>query len=403
MRKACMIVHSYYPADPRVRRETEALLANGWAVDVICLRNHGQPAKELCGGATVYRLPVRRHRGSGLAVYLLEYLVFFVLASIKVTLLHLRRRYNVVQAHNMPDFLAFTALLPKLMGARVVLDIHDVVPELYMIKFGGREDHKVVRLTRWFERVSTRFADYVLTAGAPFRRRLLERGVPNDKLTVIMNSADPRLFTQQQPQKRNDDGFTLIHHGSLFERNGLDIAIRAVDRLRHEIPNLRFNIYGQGEAEAGLADLVRELDLRDHVKLGGFVSIDAIPALISSADLGVIPLRKNSFNDLIYPTKAFEYLAMGVPVIMARTEAVVDLFADVPDMLFTPEQVDELADRILMLYREPERRQRLLAAAQQAYIPYEWENQRRTYVAIMNHLADAKGPLPRLEWNQGEK
>jgi glycosyltransferase involved in cell wall biosynthesis len=389
MKRACMIVHSSYPADPRVRRESEALLADGWAVDVICLRDRGQRPRERCDGAQVYRMPLRRHRGRGLLVYLLEYLAFFALASLRVGALQLQRRYDLVQVHNMPDFLVFTALLPRLLGARVVLDIHDLVPELYMLKFGGSAGHPVVRLTRWMERRSTAFADHVLTAGEPFRRRLIRRGVSEARVTVVMNSADPQLFRvdpSAAPAARADDTFTLIYHGGLFERYGLDIAIRAVDRLRDAIPGLRLVIYGQGEAEPALRSLIAELKLADRVLLGGAQPLDAIPALIRAADLGVVPYRQNPFTDLLYPTKTFEYLALGVPVVMARTAAVAELFGDVADLFTPPEDVDQLAERILALERDRPRLARLLQAAQRAYAPYSWERQRQTYVTLIEQL-----------------
>jgi len=399
MRKACMVVHAYYPADPRVRREAEALLEDGWVVDIICLRDRGERPTEDHGGARIHRLPVRRHRGSGLAVYLLEYLVCFVLASLWMTWLHLQRHYDVVQVHNMPDFLVFTALLPRLLGARVVLDIHDLVPELYMLKFGGSPNHPIVRITHWVEQKSTAFADHVITAGEPFRRRLITRNVPPDKVTVIMNSADPRLFrpVQRAETKLGRNGrFTLMYHGSLFERNGLDIAIKAVDRLRSKIPELRFHIYGQGEAADKLGRLIKELNLSERVQLGGFIPIDEIPKLIAAADLGVVPVRQNLFTDLAHSTKAFEYITMGVPVILARTAAMVELFGDIPDMFFQPEDVDDLAARILTLHQEPERMQRLLDAARRAYAPYAWENQRREYLMLMHQLTTAQSAISNL-------
>lgn len=395
-----MVVHAYYPADPRVRREAEALLEDGWAVDIICLRGRGERPTEDYGSAKVHRLPVRRHRGSGLAVYLIEYLVFFLLASLRVTWLHLQRHYDVVQVHNMPDFLVFTALLPQLLGARVVLDIHDLVPELYMLKFGGSQNHPIVRITRWVERKSTAFADHVITAGKPFRRRLTARNLPPDKVTVIMNSADPRLFRPVQRAEtrfRKNGCLTLMYHGSLSERYGLDIAIKAVDRLRSKIPGLQFYIYGQGETADKLGRLIKELNLGEQVHLGGFIPIDDIPELITAADLGVVSLRQNPFTDLAYPTKAFEYVVMGVPVIMARTGAVVELFGDIPDMFFQPEDVDDLAARILTLYQEPERMQQLLDAARRAYAPYAWESQRKEYLVLMHRLTTVQSTIPNLE------
>jgi len=168
-KRACMVVHSFYPDDPRVRRETEALLGDGWQVDVICLRGEGEAKHEDCNGAQVHRLAVRRHRGAGFAIYMLEYMHFFVLASALLARLQIRKRFNVVQVHNMPDFLIYTAAIPKMLGARLVLDIHDLVPELYGSKFGGKPGHPAIRMARWTERRSGAFASQVLTAGEPFR------------------------------------------------------------------------------------------------------------------------------------------------------------------------------------------------------------------------------------------
>ena len=403
-----MVVHSFYPDDPRVRRETEALLDDGWAVDVVCLRGEGEKSNDECNGARIYRLPMRRHRGSGFAVYMLEYIAFFLMASIKVLGLHLQHHYHVVQTHNMPDFIVFTALLPKLLGARAVLDIHDLVPELYMSKFQSGPNRPVVRIARWLERRSTAFADQVITAGAPFRSRLIERGVPPGKVTVVMNAADPQLFRQDAGMQAAgtmdantrgvaSESFVLMYHGGIFERYGLDIAIRAVDRLRAEIPGIQLHIYGQGEATESLARLVKELDLEDHVLLGGFVPIDQIPDLIKHADLGVVPYRQNGFTNLLYPTKAFEYIVMGVPVIMSSIGAVVDLFHDVPDIFFPPEDVEALANHILCLYQDPNRRSKLLQVSRQAYVPYAWENQRATYLALMQRLVPVRNAVPQLK------
>jgi glycosyltransferase involved in cell wall biosynthesis len=405
-KRACMVVHSFYPDDPRVRREAEALLGDGWQVDVICLRGEGEAKHEDCNGAQVHRLAVRRHRGAGFAIYMLEYMHFFVLASALLARLQLKKRFNVVQVHNMPDFLIYTAAIPKMLGARLVLDIHDLVPELYGSKFGCKPCHPAIRMARWTEQRSGAFASQVLTAGEPFRKRLVERGTPADKVTVIMNAADPNLFqagqyttSKAEIDQSGKGSFVLMYHGGLFDRYGLDIAIKAVDKLRTQIPGIALHVYGQGEASADLARLVNNLELHEHVLLGGFVPIDKIPALVADADLGVVPYRQNPFTDLLYPTKAFEYIIMGVPVVMSSTGAVTELFPDVPDMFVPPEDVDALATRILDLYRDPRRLQTLLEAAQRAYAPYAWENQRERYLAVMRGLLPSARRVAHLERN----
>ena len=132
---------------------------------------------------------------------------------------------------------------------------------------------------------------------------------------------------------------------------------------------------------------MRELGLEENVRLRGFIPIDAVPGMIATADVGVVPYRRNPFTDLLYPTKAFEYIVMGVPTVMSRSGAVVELFHNIADMFVQPEDVQELAARLLELYREPGRRRRLLEAAQRAYAPYGWESQRQTYLAVMEGMA----------------
>jgi glycosyltransferase involved in cell wall biosynthesis len=388
LKKVCMVVHSFYPDDPRVRREAEALLDAGWVVDVICLRGPGDRPTESQGRSRIYRLPVGRNRGGGISSYLTEYGKFFVLASARLATLHLRRHYDLVQVHNMPDFLVFTALVPKLMGAHVILDIHDLVPELYTQKFSGKQDHPFVRITQWAERRSAAFAHHVITVGEPFRRKLVARSVSPEKLTIIMNAADTKLFRPvvPEPQQHQNGTFTLMYHGGTFDRYGLDIAVRAVGQLRHQIPGLQFRVIGTGDAIESLRRLVDELKLQDIVQFSGFISLDQMPAHVASADLGVVPYRHNPFTDLLYPTKAFEYIVMGVPVIMSRIPAMAELFGDIPDMFFKTEDVEDLAVHLFSLYQSPERRRRLLEAECRAYIPYAWDAQRRKYLSLVQQL-----------------
>jgi hypothetical protein len=115
-RRHCMVVDNTYP-DPRVEREANALLERGYHVDVICQLSRGAPRTEHDGRLSIYRLPVKRRRGASALVQLWEYLAFGAWATAMVTLRHLRARYDVVQVHNVPDFLVFSAVVPKRRGA----------------------------------------------------------------------------------------------------------------------------------------------------------------------------------------------------------------------------------------------------------------------------------------------
>ncbi|HEY0736720.1 MAG TPA: glycosyltransferase family 4 protein, partial [Herpetosiphonaceae bacterium] len=290
MKNHCMVVHAYYPVrEPRVEREVNALLKHGYTVDVICLRQDGEPATETRDGVRIIRLPVKRHRGKGAAVQLLEYLAFFTAAFARLALLHRRERYDVVQIHNLPDFLVFAALVPKLAGARVILDIHDVMPEFYASRFKSGMSSWPVRLVRWQEWLSCRFADHVITVTDLWRETLIQRGVRPDKVSVVMNVANDQVFqagAAAEAPERQDDHFNVLYHGTITERYGIDLLIRATDRVRHTIPEVRLTIHGVGEYRDALAQLTAELGLQDYVQFSTrFIPTPEMPQFIRQADV----------------------------------------------------------------------------------------------------------------------
>src|SRR5439155_23006862 len=127
--------------EPRVAREAAVALAEGYEVDVVAMRRGGERTCELVDGVRVIRLPLSHRRGRGLAVLALEYAAFSIAASIRVALLHARRRYDVVHVHNPPDFLVAAALVPKVFGARVVFDVHDLSTHMFGARFHAGRAH----------------------------------------------------------------------------------------------------------------------------------------------------------------------------------------------------------------------------------------------------------------------
>jgi len=390
-RRHCMLVHAYYPlGEPRVEREARALIRHAYDVDVICLRNHGEAPVESVDGVTVYRLPVQRHKGRGLAVQLLEYLVFFALAFIKLIALHRRRRYRVVQAHNLPDFLVFAALWPKLTGARLILDLHDLMPEFYAARFGGSLASWPVRLVRWQERLSCRFADHVITVSDHWRQALIRRGVPAHKCSVVMNVADENIFLWQgngSLRPPNKSKFRLIYHGTIVQRYGLDLAIQAINRVRHEIPDIHLTILGKGDYVDTLIQMAQELNLHHHVTIVNDIRpAEELPGIIRTADVGIVPYRNDIFTDALLPTKLMEYAALGLPAIAARTTAIETYFGDTMAEFFEPGNIDDLAQCIRNLYESPERLAELAQGSQKFNERYNWSKIGADYVALVERL-----------------
>lgn len=379
----CMVVHNYYPVgEPRVQRQTEALVSNGSAVDIICLRHPDEPAVEINGPIRIFRLPVYRDKKRGLAGQLLEYLAFFALAFFKLSQLYFPHRYQVIQIHNLPDFLVFTAILPRLMGTPVILDIHDLMPEFYASRFKSDLNSWPVRLIRLQEWLSCRFANRVITVSELWRQTLIQRGVSPTKCFVVMNVADDNIFKRTQPSLRQNNSFHLLYHGTLTYRYGIDLALRALAQVRSEVPNIELTIHGRGEYLSALEKLVDELDLQDNVHFStSLISIKELPNLLLSADVGLVPYRRDIFTDGILPTKLMEYAALGLPAIVARTPVIETYFNSDMVEFFEAGNVEALSRCILRLKHDSARRMTIAQNIGSFNYQHNWVNQRANYLA----------------------
>jgi glycosyltransferase involved in cell wall biosynthesis len=385
-----MVVHESFPiGEPRVEREADELAANGFDVDVICLRQPRDLAREVTPeGIRIVRMPTQRHRTSGILVQFVEYLTFFCLVFF-----HLARpssRYDVVHVHNLPDFLVFAALVPRLRGARIVLDLHDLMPEFFMSRFGARSKRGFVWLLRLQEKLACRFAHHVITVSEPWRKTLIQRSVPANKCSVVMNVAGARFTrdaTQLTPTSRGD-GFQLLYHGTLAQRYGVDLTLKALAQVRRDLPDVRLTIHGRGDTLDDLRSLAKLLELNGAVTFSTeYVPTADLPRLIVSADVGLVPYRRDVFTDGILPTKLMEYAALGRPAIVARTPAISAYFDESMVEFFTADDVDELADRIRALYRDRARLDELSRNIQRFNQRYSWAQQRVEWINLAWRLA----------------
>jgi glycosyltransferase involved in cell wall biosynthesis len=391
-KRHCMVVYARYPlGETRVQREAEALIDHGYEVDVICPRIRGEPTVDNHRGVQIYRefcLPARL--GGGLAGQFLRYFRFLVSVAITLTRLHKQRPYDTIQIHNLPDFLVFSALIPKLSGVPVILDLHDLMPEFYAGRFGHHGNSWLVRLIRWQERLACGFADHVITVSEHWRQALIERGVSAHKCSVVMNVADDNIFhlpEDGRPHLPDNFEFRLIYHGTIVYRYGLDLAIRAIDQVRHDIPDIHLTILGGGHYVPALIQMTRELDLGNHVTIYDKLRpAEELPEIIWTADVGIVPYRNDAFTDGLLPTKLMEYAALGVPAIAARTSAIKAYFSDTMVEFFEPGDADDLARCICRLYKNRERLAELAQGCRKFNQRYNWNKIGAEYVAFVERL-----------------
>ena len=141
MKKVFMIAYNDHPRDARVRREAETLARTpGFEVSILTPKEGARPRHFSLGGVYVREVDQRKYRGRKKLSYILSYLFFFLRCSAICTIEFFRRRIDIVHVHNIPDFLVFAALIPRMFGCKLILDIHDSVPETYLTKFSGKKD-----------------------------------------------------------------------------------------------------------------------------------------------------------------------------------------------------------------------------------------------------------------------
>lgn len=387
------ITYDWYPADPRVRRLAEAAATAGYDVDVICLRQPEEARYEVYHGVKIYRLPMNRGFGGSLPATVLNWCWFLLMAALVITRLHFKHAYDVIHVHNMPDFLVFSALIPRLFGAKVILDVQDVSPELMAIKTKGRKRQIVTTLARWQEHLSVSFAHHVITVGWPFEELLLQRGAPKEKLSVIINSVDTALFPAAYRDRCESKltgqktPFILMYHGTVAERNGLDVAVRALALALREVADLRLDIKGRGEYLPRVQQLAVELGVADHIVFTGPGPLEGVVDFVAHGDVGIIPYRCDDFMKLVLPTKAYEFAWMHRPIIASDTPAIRSMFRPESIMLCDPNRAEEFADAILDLYHHPEKRAQLVENAAADYAAFAWEPQAKYYQYLLASLA----------------
>ena len=389
-----MLVHSYYLADVRVRREAEALVEAGYRVEVVCLRAPKQPGKQLepyeekVNNVHIHRLPITRKRGK-MFRYLYEYLGLIVLGACKLLLLHFKSPFQVVHIHNMPDLLVLAGLIPKWMGAKLLLDVHDPMAELYISKHHIRQNSWIVKALKWQEKFSCWLANRVISVSESMRESLESRGIQPEKIFILHNFPDTRYLPIKDDitrWPRHKDGLILLYAGTITKHYRLDVAIEALALVIKDMPWIKLRILGDGNELNRVLKLAHNLGVRRYVEHLRPVNIDRLRDVIVDADVGISSHQGGIFGDLYFATKILDYLTQGLPVISSRTKTIRGYVPEDAVFYFESENAKDMAKQIIKIWNEPNLVRRKMEKAKMLLRRYTWQKEKYKLINFYQEL-----------------
>lgn len=377
-----MLVVSEYESDARVRRQAEALVERGDEVTVVALHAEGRPEFDKVNGVNVVHLPTQKYRGESSLAYIKLYGGFAARATARMT--RWARRFDVVQAHSMPEALVFSAAAQRALRVPVVLDVHDLTSELFSSKFEGRPG--LMSAIRLSERASFRFADEVLTVHDSYADML--RSMTKTRVTTVMNCPDDRYFTQR-PWRGWDPGGEVIfgYHGLIAPRHGLVQLVEALSMVHAQAPKVRLKVWGSGDGLHQLRERVDQLSMHDTVQLPTrLLPINEMTAELDTIHVGVLASQLDRWTDHVLPNKLMEYAVMGIPVITFRNRTIERYFPDDSVTYVDPASPENLRHAMLELISNPEKARVQAERAREVMVGKTWRHQRQHYYEVIDRM-----------------
>lgn len=383
-----MIVHDYIPEETRVIAEARAAVVAGFAVDILALRGVDEAPSETIDGVNVIRLPVAHKHGGGKGALISEFLNFTARSALKAAALTREHVYDVVEVHNPPDFLVISAVVPVLRGAKSIFDVHDLTPDMYMMRFENRSGGLLDRALRVIELAAARASDAVLTVHEPYRQELAAHGVPLEKISIVMNSLDEGLLPAALDSAPEEDVFRIVYHGTVTPHYGVDLLVEAVALARPDIPNLRLEIYGAGDALADVQERVERLRLDDAVRIvPRFIPQEEVLRHVIGASVGVVPNRPTRLNRFALSTKLLEYAALGIPIVSADLPTIREHFSAEEVWFFEPGSAESAAKALIAVAADPLAAGQRAEAAKRRYETYRWQRSAQVFTDLLWQLA----------------
>jgi glycosyltransferase involved in cell wall biosynthesis len=265
------------------------------------------------------------------------------------------------------------------------------MPEFFLSKYEKSYGSRFAKMLILIEKYSAKMATAVIAANDNFKQNLASRGIPAEKITVVYNLPDTKIFDHNPGEisnKKPGENFTLLYPGTIAPRYGLDIPIRALPQLVSDIHNIRYLIIGPpNEHRDELKNLAEQLGVSQYVEFLQPVPTKKIPEQITQADIGVYTALPDPHMSIAVPSKVLEYAIMKTPIIASRLQILTDMFTDKAIMFFEPGNTAQFSKCVLEIYKNPDLGRKLAENAYKEYVStFDWDKEKGKYYYLLSRL-----------------
>jgi len=378
-----VIAYTTFSTDSRVLKEAQAALDAGYNVDIYTLK---ESSRKNFNQFNFYDSSFEQYKGRGKIKYMFSYLRFFFFVLIELTKNNFKKKYKIIHIHNMPNFLVFSSLIPKLFGTKIILDIHDLMPEIYSVKFNLDLSHFIIKLLFLEERLSANFADEIISTNRFHTKRFKKNKIKNKRITEIINVASSSTFNPINNKSFNSDKLNIIYPSTLSHRLGIEVLIEAIAILKKKGIPVYLKIFGDGEDRNNIAKYIKENNLEDNIFISdGFISLESLSHELENAHLGIIPLPYNVSNDIAMPVKSFEYFSKKVCVVASNLTLLRDYFQN--EMIFFKQNdANDLSEKIELLYNDRNLLEKYANKGYKFFQQKTWEYYSKKYANLLKEL-----------------
>ena len=385
--RVAMVAYANYFTDARIKNYVDALLDAGASVDVFAL---GKDTSSLEAGNLYVKNVGLKYAGTGALGYIAAQLQFLLIAVVHLLRRSMKAKYNVIHAHNMPDIIALAGLPFKVFGTKVILDVHDTMPEAYATKCGYSLDGWPVKCLVAEELVSAFSADRVITTNRMHKEVLAGHGIPNQKIDLIYNVGNGKIF-KPRCHTANGQKLWLGYHGTVARRLGVLLIVDALALLKQDCPGVRFLCVGEGDDREEMQRRAEEEGVAQMIEWRPFTDVENLPDVLQHVQVGVIGnLRDTELKrNYMLPVKMLEYAAMEIPTIVPRLKIIERYFDESSAFFYETDSAQALAQTIRSIYRDRSMIQTRIDGLRRFNAEYNWDIMAERYLNIVGDLTGA--------------